>query len=34
MTASPNESQIREFADGDALLAWLESPDYEIEGDS
>lgn len=38
MTVWPNvgidESQMREFADGEALLAWLESPDDEIEGKS
>lgn len=30
--AGIDESRMREFADGDALLAWLESPDDEIEG--
>lgn len=32
--AGIDESRIREFADADALLAWLESPDDEIEGAS
>lgn len=27
-----DDSQIREFADGDGLLKWLESPDDENEG--
>ncbi|MFJ4997101.1 hypothetical protein ACIP5T_03045 [Microbacterium sp. NPDC088619] len=30
--AGIDESRIREFADADALLAWLESPDDESDG--